>query len=201
MSAEGEGTDWAEVVARLEAGDRLAFLQLNRLVSGLLAQLRAYDFRDEWDDLRQEVVLAVVENARAGRLRDPAAFVGYVKVITRNKFVDRLKRQLRVREKESLPWDDETARAALAPAPGGDAQERRALWSAVAALPDEQRRAVEGVYGEGRTYEEASAATGIPLGTLKRRLCEAVALLRERLAEGDPESPPRATTLPRKGDP
>jgi RNA polymerase sigma-70 factor (ECF subfamily) len=187
--------DWQAVVARLLEGDRLAFLELNRLVTGFLAQQRAYDFRDEWDDLRQEVVTAVVENARAGRLRDPRAFVGYVKVITRNKFIDRLKRQLRVREKETLPWDDETARAVAATEPAPDAAERHALWAAVESLPEESRRIVQGVYGEGRTYEEMSQATGIPLGTLKRRLRESVALLRERLGSAGPESAPPPTTL------
>jgi RNA polymerase sigma-70 factor (ECF subfamily) len=172
--------DWPAVVERLCEGDRLAFLELNRLVTGFLAQLRAYDFREEWDDLRQEVVASVVANARAGRLRDPQAFVGYVKVITRNKFVDRLKRQLRHREKETLPWDEETARAVAAEP---DAPERRALWQAVGGLPQEHRQIVEGVYRDGRTYEEVSAATGVPLGTLKRRLRESVALLRERLRD------------------
>ncbi|MBW2237142.1 MAG: RNA polymerase sigma factor, partial [Deltaproteobacteria bacterium] len=172
--------DWPAVVERLCEGDRLAFLELNRLVTGFLAQLRAYDFREEWDDLRQEVVASVVANAQAGRLRDPQAFVGYVKVITRNKFVDRLKRQLRHREKETLPWDEETARAVT---DDPDAPERRALWQAVSGLPEEQRQIVEGVYREGRTYEEVSAATGVPLGTLKRRLRESVALLRERLRD------------------
>ena len=172
--------DWPAVVERLCEGDRLTFLELNRLVTGFLAQLRAYDFREEWDDLRQEVVASVVANARAGRLRDPQAFVGYVKVITRNKFVDRLKRQLRHREKETLPWDEETARAV---ADDPDAPERRALWQAVSGLPEEHRQIVQGVYRDGRTYEEVSAATGVPLGTLKRRLRESVALLRERLRD------------------
>ena len=63
--------DWLAVLGRLLAGDRVAFLEVNRLVTGFLVQLRAYDFRDEWDDLRQEVLLSVVANARAGRLRDP----------------------------------------------------------------------------------------------------------------------------------
>lgn len=187
--------DWSAVVERLQEGDRLAFLELNRLVTGFLTQLRAYDFRDEWDDLRQEVVAAVVENARGGRLRDPKAFVGYVKVITRNKFIDRLKRQMRVREKETLPWDEETARAVAGGEQEVDPEDRRALWAAVEALPDESRRIVQGVYGEGRTYEEMSSVTGVPLGTLKRRLRESVALLRERLGGSGPQAPPPPTTL------
>ena len=171
-------TDWTAVLDRLLAGDRLAFLEFNRLVTGFLAQLRAYDFREEWEDLRQEVLASVVQNARAGRLRDPKAFVGYVKIITRNKFVDRLKRQLRHHEKEALPWDEETARAvAVDPAD----EETRALWTAVEQLPEEQRSLVVGIYREGKTYQEVSETMGVPLGTLKRRLRQSLAVLRQRL--------------------
>ncbi len=98
--------DWGAILERLLEGDRVAFAKFNRLLSGFLAQLRAYDFREEWEDLRQEVLLATIANMRAGRLRDPRAFVGYVRIITRNKFIDRLKRQLRAREKDVLPLDD-----------------------------------------------------------------------------------------------
>jgi hypothetical protein len=43
----GSERDWMGVQTRLVAGDRLAFLELNRLVTGVLRQLRAYDFQDE----------------------------------------------------------------------------------------------------------------------------------------------------------
>jgi len=178
----GPATDWGAVVERLLANDRLAFLQVNRLVTGCLTQLRAYDFKDEWDDLRQEVVLAVLANARAGRLRDPQAFVGYVRIVTRNKVMDRLRERLGTHEKEHLPWDDATA-SAVAPTPAPDERlERAALHDALAALPSDERRVVEGIYAQGRTYEEVSADTGIPLGTMKRRLRDALATLRRRLA-------------------
>ena len=125
------------------------------------------------------MLAAVVANARAGRLREPEAFAGYVRIVTRNKFIDRLKRQIRHREKDVLPWDDETARAAAPPGPDAEGAE---LWTVVAALPPEERAVVEGVYRDGRTYEEASDALGVPLGTLKRRLTQALAALRTRLA-------------------
>ena len=176
--------DWLAVLDRLLAGDRVAFLEVNRLVTGFLVQLRAYDFREEWDDLRQEVLLSVVANARAGRLRDPKAFLGYVRIITRNKFIDRLKARLRHHEKEALPWDEETARAVAAPAaPDGRARE---LWSAVRDLPPEEQRVLDGVYRQGKTYEQVCAETGLPLGTMKRRLRDGLLALRRRFAEGGP---------------
>lgn len=178
----GAADDWNAVLKRLLAGDREAFARFNRLLTGFLVQLRAYDFREEWEDLRQEVLAAVLGNLRAGRLRDPQALVGYVRIITRNKFVDRLKHDLRHPEGRTLPWDEETARAAPAPAePAWQATQRAQVWAAVAALPEEERRVVEGVYRDGGSYEEVSRATGLPLGTLKRRLREAVATLRTRL--------------------
>jgi RNA polymerase sigma-70 factor (ECF subfamily) len=179
----GATVDWNATLERLLAGDRVAFLEFNRLVTGFLAQLRAYDFREEWDDLRQEVLMAVVANARTGRLRDAKAFVGYVKIITRNKFIDRLKRQLRHPE-PMLPWDEETARA-VAPSTDREADGIAAdVWAAVRELSDDQQRVLQGIYVEGKTYQEVSDDTGIPLGTLKRRLRASLGALRVRLSEG-----------------
>ena len=176
-----EPEDWPAILDRLIDGDRVAFARFNRLLSGFLTRLRAYDFRDDWEDLRQEVLIAVVGNARAGRLRDPQAFVGYVRIITRNKFVDRLKRQLRHRERETLPWDDETARAAAVAADTGGGGELGEAWAAVRELSDEEQRILEGIYLEGKTYQEVSDAIGVPLGTLKRRLRTSLGTLRGRL--------------------
>jgi RNA polymerase sigma factor (sigma-70 family) len=178
--------DWTAIVDRLLAGDRLAFLEVNRLITSFLAQLRAYEFRDEWEDLRQEVVMSLVANARAGRLRDPQALVGYVRIITRNKVVDRLKARLRRHEKETVEWDDDVARALLetrATGPDGAGDDLRELWAAVRELPIEQQQVVDGIYRQGKTYEDVAAETGIPLGTMKRRLRDALVVLRARFVD------------------
>ena len=47
-------------------------------------------------------------------------------------------------------------------------------------LPEDTRQLIQGIYGEGKTYQEMSAETRIPLGTLKRRLREGLNLLRQR---------------------
>ncbi|HEY2386800.1 MAG TPA: RNA polymerase sigma factor [Candidatus Binatia bacterium] len=172
--------DWPATLDALLAGDRAAFMKLNRLVTGFLVRLRAYDFRDEWDDLRQEVILSVVESARAGRLRDTQAFLGYVRIITRNKFVDRVKTRVRRHEGETLPWEDALAAHATSDDHAADARE---LWLAVRDLPSEQQQVLDGVYRDGKTYEAVSAETGIPLGTMKRRLRDALMALRRRFGE------------------
>jgi len=174
----GPPEDWGGVVERVLAGDPGALARVNRLVTGVLTHLRAYDFRDAWDDVRQEVLAAVVANARAGRLRDPAAFVAYVRAIARNKVMDQLKAHLRCRPGETTPWEDV---AETLPAAEDDPRVRE-VWAAAETLSADERRVLDGLYREGRTYEEVAVTTGIPLGTLKRRLRDALETLRRRLA-------------------
>ena len=80
--------------------------------------------------------------------------MGYVRIITRNKFIDRLKLRMRRRERELLPWDEETARAvaerAGAVAPAFDPPS--SLWREVERLPEAERELLVGVYRlEGKT--------------------------------------------------
>src|SRR5215207_3015628 len=101
--------------------------------------------------------MKLVKSFCQGQLREAQAFVVYVRTITRNEFYDFLKARgvrsaeevAEVEEKESV--DRETVLV---------------VRSAFSHLPEEQRRAIQAVYLEGRTYEEAAEATGIPLGSL-----------------------------------
>jgi RNA polymerase sigma-70 factor, ECF subfamily len=175
--------DWIRILDRLLDGDHLAFLKFNGLITGYLTRLRAYDFEQEWDDLRQEIVLSVIENVRAGRLRDRRALLAYVKIITRNKVIERLRVRLRRHEKETLPWGEELPHGTLSQGSEAVRDERAIdLWVAVGELSAEEQRVIDGVYRQGKTYETVSAETGIPLGTMKRRLRTGLSTLRQRLA-------------------
>jgi DNA-directed RNA polymerase specialized sigma24 family protein len=120
MAEEGDER-WRRVLQELLIGDRTALATLNRQVTAHLLHWRAYDFRDAWDDLRHEVLTAIVQNARAGRLRDPAVFLGYIHIITRNQFIDRLKAQLQWPSHQPLPWEQAVDQPPTGPgrAPGG----------------------------------------------------------------------------------
>jgi RNA polymerase sigma-70 factor, ECF subfamily len=172
--------DWTRILDQLLAGDRLAFLKVNRLITAFLSRLGAYDLRQEWDDLRQEVVLSVVANARAGRLRDPQAFAAYVRTITHHKFADRIERGRRTREGKHVEWNERDHDGAAVAEPGDGAAE---VWFAVADLPAQERIVIDGVYKHGKTYEEVAEDTGIPLGTVKRRLRDGLDALRRRFGE------------------
>lgn len=173
--------DWTRLLDLLLAGDRLAFLKINRLITGCLTQLRAYDYREEWDDLRQEVLMAVVENARAGRLRDPERFVAYARIITRNKFFDRLSTASRRKETKTVEWNEQIA-AKMQQASDGRLGD---VWFAVEKLSGQEQLVLQGIYREGKTYQQVADDTGIPLGTVKRRLREGLESLRSKLLEGD----------------
>lgn len=176
MSAD----DWAQVLDLLLAGDHLAFLKVNRLITGCLTQLRAYDRREEWDDLRQEVIIAVVESARAGRLRDPQRLVAYVRIVTRNKFFDRLSMAKRHKESRTVEWNENIAEQLEQTSDG----QLREVWQVVDKLPEQQRLVLQGIYREGQTYQQVASSTGIPLGTVKRRLREGLERIRSQLLEG-----------------
>jgi RNA polymerase sigma-70 factor (ECF subfamily) len=174
--------DWIRILDRLRAGDRLAFLKINGLITGFLVKLRAYDFQDEWDDLRQEIVMSVVDNAEAGRLRDPKALLAYLRVITRNKVLDRVKRSVSHRERDALSLTLDESQDGLPGLGVLPADDRVTdLRAALQDLPHQQRQVIHGVYVEGKTYEAVSAESGIPLGTMKRRLRDGLAILRRRL--------------------
>lgn len=182
--------DWFAVTERLLEGDRVALLELGRLVNTYLSLWNAYDFNQEWDDIIQEVVIVAAVAVREGRVRERAAFAGYVRTIARNKFVNRLKTHLRLREDKTQPWEDVIDGGGLemedlAP------ELRRDLLGALDRLPAKKREAVCAVYLEGKTYAEAAEATGLPLGTLKRYLGEGIAQLRKDLSDSPRDDPIR----------
>lgn len=178
-------TDWAEVMDHLIEGDRLALIQVSRLISSFLRRWNAHDFRDEWDDLIQEVVLATATALSEGRIRERQAVAGYIKSTARFKFASRLRRHLRIREDDHLPWDDvmsETLELETESEP--EQHGHPDLERALEKLAPARREALLAVYAEGMTYEEAAKATGIPLGTLKGHLRAGVAALNRALRAG-----------------
>ena len=55
------------------------------------------------------------------------------------------------------------------------------IHNAVAQLPPEQADVLKRIYIEGKSHSEVSAATGLPLGTVKSRVRLAVGKLRTLL--------------------
>ena len=180
--------DWAAVLDRLLEGDRLACMKLSRLITGLLAHWRAYDFREEWDDIVQEVLAAVVSGAQRGSIRSREATFSYVKQVAHHKFVDRLKRHRDRKEDETVEWAEPVEGQLSADAAAASTDLLVGVRRSLEKLPERHRQIVYGVYGQGRTYEQVAEETGVPLGTLKRYLRDALAELRLEYAHEEPES-------------
>lgn len=180
----GKREDWAAALERLADGDRRALLRLTRLVNGFLRRWNAYDFRDDWEDLVQEVLMAGVRAQREGRIRERGHVYGFLKTVARNKFVDELKRRLRAPARERLAWEDEVDEGFEPAAPPRDPGLARDVQRAMAGLEERRRRAVVAVYVEGKTHQEAMQSTGIPVGSLRRYLREGLAELRAALERG-----------------
>jgi len=176
-------SDWSRVLQRVVDGDRLALVQLARLVNGFLVRWNAYDLRDGWEDLVQEVIAAAVLAVRDGRLRDPQAAAGFIKSTARFKYMDRLRNQLGLRRDQRLAWEAVVENRENPVEERLGAEAREDLRRALARIPEKTRAAVTAVYVGGLTYDEAALVTGIPLGTLKRYLRDGLEQLRAELAD------------------
>lgn len=116
-------------------------------------------------------------DAERGALR------AWLMTVVRNRAIDRVRAR-----RASMDLDDADERSLLrtGPNPTWEDALRRAsageLQSAMAELPEEQRRAVELAYFQGYTYREVAEVTGVPVGTANGRLRLALARLRASLA-------------------
>jgi RNA polymerase sigma-70 factor, ECF subfamily len=153
-------------------GDERAFERLyerfGRMVHGILfARLPDGDV----DDLVQEVFLAAWQ--RLDRLREDAAFGGWLAAIARNRAADFHRQAVAL-----VPLDEAAAApAALTTAP---LEAGRAL-AAIRSLPDAYRETLVLRLVEGLTGPEIADRTGLTPASVRVNLHRGMKLLRERL--------------------
>jgi len=134
---------------------------------------------DDASDLMQEVLLRV-RRGLAGYT--PGSFEGWLWRITRNAFLDEVRRRKR-RPTVAFPDDDRTAIGSV-PEPGEVLAESRLpehLQQALLALPFDFREAVVMCDVVGLTYDEIADATGVPVGTVRSRIHRGRKMLRGML--------------------
>jgi RNA polymerase sigma-70 factor (ECF subfamily) len=131
------------------------------------------------DDLAQETFILAWRNLRSFRF--DARFSTWLYRIAFNTWLSEARRR-----REVLLEDVAEAPEAEEPRPGTPAEDRIDLERAIAALPDGERAAIAACYYADLTHEEAAAAIGIPLGTVKTHILRAKARLRARLEEDTP---------------
>jgi RNA polymerase sigma factor (sigma-70 family) len=158
-----------------DADDAAAFVRrFQRRVYGLAWTILRDD--DLADDAAQEAFLrawrhAAGYDARRGRV------AAWLLTIARNVAIDRAQ----MRRLTPVDPDVIGSRLQLSGEDMPDLGERERVHLALAALPDEQRRALVLAVYAGRTAREISELDDVPLGTVKTRIRTAMRTLRESL--------------------
>ena len=186
MSAPpGQPDDAAQLIIRIAGGDQEAFSRFYDAFAGTAFRLIRRVLRDPApaEDVLQEVFWQVWQDARLYDARRGSP-LGWLLMRAKARAIDRL-RSIRRREKTFvMPVDEARAPATDAGAvnPAGAAEDRGVVESALARLPDAQRRVIELAFYEGLTQTEIASRLGQPLGTVKTRARLGLERLRGALA-------------------
>jgi RNA polymerase sigma-70 factor (ECF subfamily) len=135
---------------------------------------------DDAADLMQDVLLRVRRGLRG---YTPGTLEGWLWRITRNAFLDDVRRRKR-RPTVALPEGDHSALGA-GDAPDAVLAESRLpedLQQALLDLPFDFREAVVMCDVVGLSYDEIAAATGVPVGTVRSRIHRGRKMLRGMLS-------------------
>ncbi len=135
---------------------------------------------DDAADLVQEVLLRV---RRGLDSYQPGSFEGWLWRITRNAFLDEVRRKNR---RPTSPMPDEVDRWDRASSPAADVEYTRLsigddIQKALLELPVEFREAVVLCDVVGLSYDEIARAVAVPVGTVRSRIHRGRKLLRESL--------------------
>lgn len=135
---------------------------------------------DDAADLVQEVLLRV---RRGLASYQPGSFEGWLWRITRNAFLDEVRRRNR---RPSYPIPDDIDRWDVASTPSADVEYSRIsigddIQKALLELPYEFREAVVLCDIVGLSYEEIASAVAVPIGTVRSRIHRGRKLLVELL--------------------
>ncbi|HEV8303434.1 MAG TPA: sigma-70 family RNA polymerase sigma factor [Gemmatimonadales bacterium] len=179
------------LVQRMAAGDERALGELYDR-HGRVTYALAYAIVGERADADEVVVDAFGQAWRTAAQFDlgRGSVAAWLTTIARTRALDLVRargRRSRALERAALEFGEGVA-SPVAPgeAPDRDAERaeaRRLVTGALAALPGPQRRAIELAYFGGLSQSEIAAALGEPLGTVKTRIRDGMAKLRDLLGD------------------
>lgn len=144
--------------------------------------VRILNSREEAEDVLQEVFLQIWKRAKDFDESRGKPFTWLV-TLTRSRAIDRI-RQLGARQRLAEASSLETSEAVSdAVADILHSEQREIVARALAALPEEQRRALNLAYFDGLTQSEIAEQLDTPLGTVKTRMRSGMIKLRELLGD------------------
>jgi RNA polymerase sigma-70 factor (ECF subfamily) len=182
MTAPLQPVPDSALVERIMAGDEGALSALYDRYSGMLYAMLLRILKDTGaaEEVLQDLFLQLWRGA-ARFDASRGSLAGWLLVIGRNRALSRLRGKQR---REILPDPEEFSFEAVPSSENLEDEAARMqlmnrLRGAMAALPAEQREAVELAYFEGMTQTEIAARTGSPLGTVKSRVRAAMQTLKQ----------------------
>jgi RNA polymerase sigma-70 factor (ECF subfamily) len=171
------------LIQKVANQDRDAFSQLYDRFSSLVFTLamRMLKVRSDAEDLLQEVFVQVWRQAQSYSVQrgSPEAWIVN---IARSRAIDKI-RSIRRMEKSFVLTDD-PARAESSDnveSSAAQSETRMAMNSALANLPETQRKVLELAYFDGLTQTEIANRLAEPLGTIKTRMRSGIQRLRDML--------------------
>jgi RNA polymerase sigma factor (sigma-70 family) len=171
-------TDWAILMAHAQDGDKAAYQRLLQEITPYLRSLAARRHRDPSDieDAVQDILLTVHSIRQT---YDPTRPFGpWLVTIANRRFIDRLRRQGRKRDRETpLMPEHETFSEPQANLDEGP--DRHELEKAIGELPPMQRQAIQLLKLKEMSLKEASTASGMSIASLKVNVHRAVKSLRK----------------------
>jgi RNA polymerase sigma-70 factor (ECF subfamily) len=172
-----------QLIEKVANQDRDAFSQLYDRFSTLVftLALRMLRVRSDAEDLLQEVFVQVWRQAQ-GYSPARGSPEAWIINIARSRAIDKI-RSIRRREKNFVLTDDparaesgENVESAVA-----ESEAKLTMNSALANLPEAQRKVLELAYFDGLTQTEIAERLAEPLGTIKTRMRSGIHRLREML--------------------
>jgi RNA polymerase sigma-70 factor (ECF subfamily) len=177
------------LICRMARGDEPALASLYDVCVDRVFAIGLWFLRDadEAEDVVEETFWQAWRSAREYNPRRSAGTT-WILMIARSRALDRLRSRRRRVEWTAAPTTVETLfeQSEAAKGEGPDtapevSELRLAIVTAMGALPQEQREAVEMAFFGGLSHAEIAETTGQPLGTVKTRIRLAMQKLRERL--------------------
>ena len=177
--------DWTALLGRIAQADQAALAELYDHTSKVVYGLALHIVRDrsEAEEITLDVYIQVWR--QAGRY-DPARGVpsAWLCMLARSRAHDRVRSRLHRNQVREFPLDDFASLIDAAPPPDERAattEQARAVRSALASLPVEQRETIELAFFRGLTHSEIATLKGQPLGSVKTRIRLGMLRLRDAL--------------------
>lgn len=163
------------VLARARRGEAAAFEQLYRLFERpvFTLALRLCGQREEAQDILQDTMLKLYD--RLGDFRGDSPFWGWLRQITVNEALMRLRKRGRLVVDEGVEEADLESHDTLLPPAAADAA---LLGRALGGLPDATRSVLWLYHAEGYTHDEIATAMGKTISFSKSQLARGTRKLR-----------------------